>query len=157
MRATWDETWIEVAHVIGKRSRCTRSQIGAVLVDQHNRIVATGYNGPPAGFSYVGGLDQACDTFCPRSMNGPRHDTLKSYEDCPAVHAEMNALMHVDRRHIEGGMLYVTGDVCFTCAKAVSNSGVKRVVIAIDATAAHREGHKSIDFMEASGLTVVLV
>jgi len=156
MRPTWDETWIEVARVIGRRSRCVRAQIGAVIVDRSNRVVATGYNGPPRHFSYTSGVDQLCDTFCPRAMNGPRPDTLKSYEDCPSIHAEMNALMHADRRYMESGWLYVTGDICFTCAKAVANSGIAFVMIACDVPASHREGHKSIEFLEASGLYVAV-
>jgi deoxycytidylate deaminase len=32
------------------RSLCNRDQVGAVIIDSDNRVVATGYNGPPWGF-----------------------------------------------------------------------------------------------------------
>jgi deoxycytidylate deaminase len=46
-RASWQDTWLEVAFAIAKRSSCTNRQVGCVIVDTTNRPVATGYNGPP--------------------------------------------------------------------------------------------------------------
>ena len=62
-RQTWDETWLSVAQVIARRSLCVRDQVGAVIVSQSNRIIATGYNGPPATF----GANGPCTNWCTRS------------------------------------------------------------------------------------------
>ena len=47
MRSSWEQTWGLVANVMATRSRCALTKVGAVIVDKDNRVVATGYNGPP--------------------------------------------------------------------------------------------------------------
>lgn len=54
-RPTWDAVWLHVAEAVSARSLCTRSKVGAVIVTPANRIVAVGYNNPPAGFRGGGG------------------------------------------------------------------------------------------------------
>jgi len=46
MRPTWEKYFMEIAKQVAKRSTCIRRQVGAVVVDKQNVIVATGYNGP---------------------------------------------------------------------------------------------------------------
>lgn len=157
VRSTWDQTWMAVADAVASRSRCTRAGVGAVVVTDTNRIVATGYNGPPATFrdKYREVLShETCETFCHRATVGPTPATLASYHDCPSIHAEANALMFCDRNQREGGTIYVTGSICFTCAKLVANSGVKRVVARWDEQ--YREPDRSKAFLADCGLTVVV-
>lgn len=45
-RLTKDFHYLEIAKTVSKRSTCINKQFGAVIV-QHDRIVATGYNGSP--------------------------------------------------------------------------------------------------------------
>jgi deoxycytidylate deaminase len=73
-RPNWDDTWLEVARVVARRSLCVRDQVGAVIVDPRNRIVATGYNGPPSGFTVLGGrgdddlfTGRQCSEWCARA------------------------------------------------------------------------------------------
>lgn len=127
MRSNWDETWGAVAKVIATRSRCSRMQVGAVIVDSSNRIVATGYNGPPAMF--VDSFQGDCRSFCKRGKDGPTEETVYSYTDCPSIHAEANALMFCDRKDRRGGTIYVTYPPCWSCAKMIANSGLLRVCI----------------------------
>jgi len=134
-----------VADAVSQRSRCTRAQCGAVVVDATNRVIATGYNGQPAG------TNLSC-VDCPRSRLGPTPETITTYDDCSAIHAEANALLFCDRREREGGTLYVTTNVCFTCAKLVANSGVSRVVQRTDAE--YRDVQRSVLFMVSCGLEV---
>lgn len=189
-RPTWEKTWLGVADVVARRSLCSRSQVGAVIVDPRNRIVATGYNGPPAGFSPTGGrgndelLALGCAHWCVRAQRGvdptrfqpdptiaagsraivktplgvPRFESPLSpdYSDCPSLHAEANALSVCERRVREGGTIYITGDVCFGCAKLVANSGLAEVVVRSDG-AAHRMPEQSYGFLEACGLTVIII
>lgn len=151
-RATWDETWMDVAFAVAERSACERAQAGVAIVDRTQRIVATGYNGPPA--SAPTGPDRACSTWCPRGASGPAADP-RNYDDCVAIHAEQNALMFCDRRDREGGTLYVTTSVCVTCAKLVANSGLARVVVAVeDIDRGYRAPREGVDVLLKAGLTV---
>lgn len=145
LRLGWDDAWMGVALVIAGRSPCVRRQVGAVIVDERNRIVATGYNGPPAGYP------QPCVDGCPRS----RSDTVGvSYGDCISIHAEANALLFCDRREREGGAIYVSGSVCWDCAKLIANSGLQRCVMIRRDEDEYRQPWLGIQMMELSGLTV---
>lgn len=151
LRATWDETWMATALAVAKRSACERAQAGVVIVDETQRIVATGYNGPPAGI-WVG-HERGCAAWCPRGAGGPQGDPT-SYDDCVAVHAEQNALMFCDRRDRLGGTLYVTTSVCVTCAKLVANSGLTRVVVAVDEDRDYRDPGRGIGLLVKTSLVV---
>lgn len=152
-RPSWYETWMQVAGVIARRSRCVRDQVGAVIVDPSNRIIATSYNGPPASYPY----DTTCDQFCARAIDGPSPKTFRTYEDCVALHAEANGLMVCDRTTRLGGTIYVTSAVCWSCAKLIANSGLGAVVVPLGSveTHAHRDCARSYDFLESCGIEVV--
>ena len=165
VRASWDDTWVDVARVVAKRSRCIRDQVGAVIVDHRNRIVSTGYNGPPSNFPAMPTLarnDQGtftnpvrdCDMFCPRAMHGPSEETIFSYIDCPSLHAEANAIAVADRSTFEGGTLYVSSGICQPCAKQISNSGIARVVIARSGTNDYRDVDRSYAFLRLCEIRV---
>lgn len=152
VRPTWDDTWLAVAAVMGTRSLCARAQVGCVIVDPRNRVVASGYNNPPAGFEHHG---QDCLNWCDRAVQAAAGAHLgPDYRRCPALHAEANALSVGDRRDREGGTLYVTSHVCFDCAKLVANSGLVRVVVATTDPALWRLPHASYNFLRACGLAI---
>lgn len=123
-RPTKDETFLAVAKVIGARSLCESRKVGAVIVDRNGRIVATGYNGPPAGFEHG---NAPCAEWCERRQK--RAHASPDYRACPSVHAEMNALLYADRAAVEGGTLYITHPPCVDCSKVIANSGVSEVKI----------------------------
>lgn len=153
-RTGWLETWSEMARVVARRSRCSRAQVGAVIVTAENRIAATGYNGPPRGYSTLSG---PCKNWCLRGECGPTKESATSYDDCPSLHAELNALMHSSRSERDGGTIYVTGHLCLSCAKAVANSGLSTVVIVGAEDIPHRQPARSIAFLQMCGLKVVEV
>lgn len=151
-RPTWDETWMNVAMVVAERSLCDRDKVGAVVVSAGNRIVDTGYNGPPRGMPLVGG---GCSNWCERGKPKTAYPTLAiDYHDCPALHAEANALMFSDRRLREGGTIYISSGVCGGCAKLIANSGVARVVCDTSHTPEHRNSDDWFAFMKRCGLEV---
>lgn len=159
-RLTWDEVWTAVAITVGDRSLCVRNQVGAVIVDATQRIVATGYNGPPRGFPHG---DLLCSQWCPRARASqimerglPGLRLSSDYSDCPALHAEANALMVCDRRDREGSTIYVDSDVCYACAKLIANSGLSRVVVLGRDNVAHRSPERSYQFLRDCGVEVVL-
>ena len=158
-RPSWDETWLAVACDIAKRSLCVRDQVGAVIVSPQQRVIATGYNGPPAGFCHN---EQPCSDWCQRAALAKEVMTtgllpiMPDYSDCPALHAEANALSVCERSVREGGTIYITSNICWNCAKLVANSGLKRVVVLVKAEFAHRNSDKSYEFLEQCGLKVDL-
>jgi len=146
MIQSWDATWLEVAQVIGKRSKCSRAQVGAVIVNSSKRVIATGYNGPAADYQVEG----ECANWCERAQTGVL-DTF--YNTCPSIHAEANALLYVDRSAVEGGTIYITTAPCFSCAKLISNSGIARVVWA-KSNDAHRQPEQVIEYLRKCGILV---
>lgn len=157
-RPSWHQTWGKVALDVAERSRCSRAKIGAVIVTPDNRVAATGYNGPPANWNPPYTVTDNCMAWCPRA-NPDGAELAENYGDCPAAHAEINALMHCSRPEREGGAIYVTGSICHTCAKAVANSGIAQVyLVGLNAVAdAHRKPWEIIQFMQDCGLEVFVV
>jgi dCMP deaminase len=150
-RADWDSTWIRVAEVMSHRSLCVRARVGAVIVDSSNRIVSTGYNGPPAGFEHH---DQPCSKWCTRGQTTVV--LAPDYSDCPSLHAEANALSVCDRTTREGGTIYVTSDICLACAKLIANSGLVRVVVVSSDQYAYRNPARSYAMLDTCGIIVTL-
>lgn len=119
--------YLAIAAMVAQRSTCTRRQYGAVLV-KNDEIVATGYNGAARG------EPNCCDTgYCAR-RNAPHNSGYTSA--CPAVHAEMNALLSAGRSRAQGAVLYLAGyedgkvisaEPCEMCRRALINCGVKDV------------------------------
>jgi dCMP deaminase len=150
-RPTWDETWLSVAKTVSKRSRCSRAQMGAVIVSHDNHVVATGYNGPAATWPEHG----SCMNWCERAKG---NTTLGSeYFGCPAIHAEANALLYVDRSQSLGGTMYIVSPPCDACAKLISNSGLTKVVCYISDADSHRNPKEVISYLEKCGIEVVTV
>ncbi len=120
-RPSWDGYFLSLALVASTRSTCLRRRIGAVLVSE-NRILATGYNGSPAGTKHC------TDIGCLRQElgipSGERH------EICRGSHAEMNALAQAASAgtSVRGCTVYCTHEPCSICSKLLINAGCVRVV-----------------------------
>ena len=141
MRPTWDRTWMDLALTIAKRSQCGKG-VGAVIVSAENRVVATGYNGPPAGYPTKSAT--TCSAFCPRLQLDPKP---ASYDACPSNHAEINALLWSSRQERLGGTIYITTAPCMSCAKALANSGLQEVVWVKTEEKLHRSPKAVMDFL----------
>jgi deoxycytidylate deaminase len=79
------------------------------------------------------------------------------YDTCPAIHAEANALLYVDRSRMEGGTIYITDASCMHCAKLVSNSGVSRVVMRILSRAKHRQPEIVLEYYRKCNIEVTIL
>jgi dCMP deaminase len=99
-------------------STCKKKQYAAVLVDQKNHVIGMGYNGGPSGFEHC--FDGGCRRYFDNSPSG------SSYNNCIAIHAEANALLHSDYSSAPK-KLYVNGPPCYECAKLIANSTVEEV------------------------------
>lgn len=108
-RPTWDEVWMEMAHIISRRSYDPRHQVGTVIVTKDNtQVLSVGYNGNHTG--------------------GPNEVESTVPGESGMIHAEINALLKMDYNNPKGKTMYVTLSPCRMCAKAMVNAGIDRVV-----------------------------
>ncbi len=121
-RPAWDDYFMEITHVVAKRSTCLRRQVGALLVSDR-RILATGYNGAPKGLAHCGELGG-----CYREKLGVPPGQRQ--EICRAVHAEQNAVAQaaVHGVKLDNVTCYITTQPCVTCAKLLINANIVRIV-----------------------------
>jgi len=151
MRATWDETWMNVGIVMRRRSPCVNRQVGAVLVDQENRIISVGYNGFPRRMV----VPSSCAQICPRASG----DRGSSYGNCIAIHAEVNAIINasVYGRGYGYCTLYVTSLPCIDCAKVIANAQIGRVIIMENAEDDHYDPTTSLSILRTSAVEVMTI
>lgn len=120
-RLSWDDYFMEITHLVAKRSTCLRRQVGAVIV-RDKRILATGYNGAPKGLAHCS------ETGCLREKLGI--PSGQRQELCRGLHAEQNAIIQaaLSGVSIEDSQIYSVTRPCIVCAKMIINAGIKRVV-----------------------------
>lgn len=131
MRIDKDTYYLNIAKSVAGRSTCLRRNYGAIIV-KNDEVIATGYNGSARGES------NCCDIHksCPRK-NKPHNSG--DYSDCPAVHAEMNAIISAARKDMIGATLYLVGvesdgtrieniEPCPICKRLIKNAGIKTLV-----------------------------
>jgi len=145
MKISWDQYFLNIAEVVSTRSNCCRRHVGALLVSD-NRIISTGYNGTPKGYT------DCNDGGCPRCNNSG----VKSgdgLEECLCVHAEANAIIQAAYygATVKGSTLYCTLEPCLSCSKLIINSGIKKIV--------YRESYpnnssKAKDLLENCGVEI---
>jgi dCMP deaminase len=111
---------ISVANIF---STCGKRKYSAVLVDTQGHIVGVGYNGGPKGKQHC--EDGGCPRLAEKSPSG------SNYDNCIAVHAEANALLHSDYSSRPEN-IYINGPPCFSCAKLIANSTIKNVYYIYD-------------------------
>ena len=127
-------------------STCGKKQYAALLVDDMNHIVGFGYNGGPRNTTHC--KDGGCKRFFEKSQSG------SVYDNCIAIHAEANALLHSDYNSKQT-KLYVNGPPCFNCAKLICNSTLKTVYYLEDSDYKNWEEVKS--FINNSDIETVKV
>lgn len=103
---------MELADHVSTWSRDPSTKVGAVIVSPDTRaVVGMGYNGFPRG---VGDQDE-------RYADRPTKYAM-------VVHAELNAILNANAP-VRGCTIYVTPlFTCQECAKAVIQSGIRKVV-----------------------------
>jgi len=118
-RPSLDQYYLQIAKIAASRSSCISRQVGCVLVNNRNRVMTIGYNGPPSGIDHCGS--------CKRKE-------MKSGEGldiCPAVHAEQSALIECyDVYQIQ--TVYCTTAPCFFCIKLLLNTSCQKIVFIED-------------------------
>lgn len=122
MRKLFTEWAMDIAEDSKVRSTCVSRQVGAVII-KGKQIIATGYNGSPAGTIHCSDIG-----YCERKKRGiPSGQGL---ELCRAGHAEANAIIQCAKYGIscEGATLYATTQPCVFCSIAIIQAGIKKVI-----------------------------
>jgi dCMP deaminase len=106
----WDSRFLELAKLIGSWSKDPSTKVGAVIVDDNNRIISVGYNGFPKGVIDDDRLE----------------DRETKYKI--VVHGEINAILFANKS-VNGCTLYTSPfEPCPRCASLIIQSGIKRIV-----------------------------
>lgn len=115
-RLTWEQYFMNMAILTAMRSADPSTKCGAVLVDENNTVISTGYNGYPRRVS--------------RDIESDDRETKYKW----VVHAEANAIHNATRqgKPLDGATLYVTWPPCHECAKMIAQVGIKKVVFVAD-------------------------
>ncbi len=110
-----------IARLVASRSTCLRRQVGAVAV-RDRRILATGYNGAPAGIAHC--AEVGCLRAERHVPSGERHEL------CRGLHAEQNVIIQAALHgiSIQGATVYCTNYPCSLCVKMLINAGIQEVI-----------------------------
>ena len=112
-----------------------------MIVDQEHKVVGIGYNGLPIGCS---------DDEFPWDREGGMLETKYAF----VVHAELNAILN-STRNLHGCTLYVSLFPCNECAKAIIQSGIRKIVYEDDKYATADNVIASKKMLNAAGVELV--
>src|SRR5882762_4747164 len=121
-RLSWHQYFLTITRQVAERSTCTRAKVGAVIVRDKN-ILATGYNGSPAGLPHC--TELGCLIYTSRTPTGELE------ENCfRTIHAEINAIAQAAKNgaSIRDADIYITHTPFIHCLKVLINTGIKRVL-----------------------------
>lgn len=135
----WDDYFMATALLSAKRSKDPATQVGACIVDTHNRIISIGYNGFPRNCS---------DDVFPWAKKKESTDNKSLY----VVHAEANAILNSKMCTLDGTRLYTTLFPCNECAKLIIQSGIKIIFYLSDKYAHRQIYHASKRMLDAAGV-----
>ncbi len=113
-RPSWDEYFMRIAETVSQRATCIKLHVGAVMVDLNHEIVATGYNGAPAGLRH-------CDHADGADIDQQGHCYI-------AEHAERNCLLKAQSPRMRGATMYLTVTPCLACSRMMLTAGISRIV-----------------------------
>jgi dCMP deaminase len=120
-RPSWPEYFMTITRQVAERSTCPRAKVGAIIVRDKN-LLATGYNGAPAGLPHC--TDVGCLIYTSITPSG------ETEENCyRTIHAEINAIAQAAKNgtSIRDADIYVTHTPCIHCFKVIINTGIRRV------------------------------
>src|SRR5688572_5790971 len=137
----WDRRLIELARHISTWSKDPSTQTGAVITDDHFRVMSVGYNGLPVG---VADLKERLEN---------REVKYKMI-----VHCERNAIIFA-QKPLVGCTLYTWPFMsCSVCAGMVIQAGIKRCVAPINDNPRWQEDFRLTEAMfEEAGVELMLL
>ena len=109
----WDRRWLDLCDLVAGWSKDRSSKFGCVVVNDRQSVLSLGWNGFPRG------IDDEVEG---------RHERPTKY--LWTEHAERNAIYNAAGMGVvlAGATAYVDGIPCPDCARAIIQSGIRRVV-----------------------------
>jgi len=109
----WHEYFLDMTDLIKGRSKDRSVQVGCVIVGEGNIVLSSGYNGFPRNVK----------------DKEERHERPLKYKI--TEHSERNAIYNAARHGIRllDSTIYVKVWPCTDCARAIIQSGIKRIII----------------------------
>lgn len=147
-RISWPVVWMTMADTMAKRSKCSRAQVGCIIVSEAQNVLAASYNGPPANYPAEG----SCELWCQRGRGEGVMDA--TYSNCVTVHAEVNAVARADHSKIIGATAYSTRSTCINCAKSLAAAGIVKLVHRVEDIDMHRNPTEVEDFLRSCNIEV---
>ncbi len=136
---SWDEYFMGIALLSAKRSKDPNTQVGACIVDEDNKVVSIGYNGMPRR------IDESKLSW----NKGEGLDSKYLY----VCHAEFNAILNIRNGFsLKNCTIYVTLFPCNECAKAIIQTGIKKLVYLSDKYCGSIENQASKKLLELAGV-----
>ena len=115
---------MDIAEVVAKRSACLRNNVGAVIVNEGNNIVAIGYNGPAAGVPEC--THEKCHAGCDIAIHAEDNAILRmpdyEYELEVGYNNPIDRVGTINGR-LKSHRLFCTVSPCMGCAKLIENRG----------------------------------
>ena len=137
---SWDEYFMGITVFTSLRSKDPSSKVGAVIVNQKNHIVGTGYNG------FIAGINESQYNW---EREGSWLDTKYPY----VVHAEANAILNSTTNNLENCKIYTTLFPCNECAKQIAQKGIKEVVYLSDKHRNQEYHTASLKILKSANIT----
>lgn len=113
----WDEYYFKLVHTVREKSKDRSTKVGAIIVNEHNEMLNTGFNGFPRG------IDDDNELY---------HQRPRKYD--MTEHAERNAIYQAaaGRGGTRGCHMYLGFNpiraICTDCARAIIQAGIVEVV-----------------------------
>lgn len=153
--------YMRLAKQIGEdKNPCHSRKIGVVVVDPvSNKILGTGYNGPPKGTPHTTTREYLKEVFLPQLSNEERKRAFESWELdvekfcdkyanceicprkivgagsgqrlelCSCVHAETNAIVNC-ADNLHGAIMFCwCGVPCAECSKVIINAEISKIYV----------------------------
>lgn len=102
-----EDIFIEMTKTLAKLSKCVSLDVAAIAVNESGRVVSTGVNGTPSGYT------NCCEL---HTESGPEHSEWSLEHE---IHAEMNLILQLARsgQTFKKGKIYSTHSPCQNCLK----------------------------------------
>lgn len=110
----WNTYFMALVELNAMRSKDPNTKVGAIIVNNLNQVLASGYNGLPRGLS---------------DDNYPWDRTNKNWDANKypyVVHAELNAVVN-SSCDITNSTIYVSLFPCNECAKIIIQKGISKI------------------------------
>ena len=106
----WHDHFMNLAMMVANKSKDPSTKVGAVIVDQGNRIISTGFNG------FARGVADNAERLADRAFKYPA-----------TLHAELNAVIFA-QRDLTNHRIYVWPmEPCAHCTAALIQAGITEI------------------------------